>query len=40
MPTGYHHLAHCERCQIHALLPRGVNAKVKMAKSAKVKVPS
>ena len=25
MPTGYHHLAHCERCQIHALLHRGLS---------------
>ena len=23
MPAGYHHLTHCERCQIHALLHRG-----------------
>ncbi len=24
MPVGYHHLTHAERCQIHALLHRGV----------------
>ncbi|MDE0281006.1 MAG: IS30 family transposase [Gammaproteobacteria bacterium] len=25
MPSGYHHLTHCERCQIHALLHRGLS---------------
>ncbi len=25
MPTGYHHLTHFERCQIHARLHRGLS---------------
>ena len=25
MSAGYHHLAHCERCQIRALLHRGLS---------------
>ncbi len=25
MPVGYHHLTHAERCQIHALLHRGLS---------------